>query len=123
LVKLAIKPTLSRLRLWDYLAAQRPDVMLLILNWCSSELLNFTARPAEIIYPPVETDKFSIAPQTGNYYLAGGRLVFYKRLISSARFFPFRHPAKIFGEGPELDNLRALAKSNLNFWARSKTAT
>jgi hypothetical protein len=66
LVKLAIKPTLSRLRLWDYLAAQRPDVMLANSQLVQQRIAKFYRRPAEIIYPPVETDKFSIAPQTGN---------------------------------------------------------
>ncbi len=48
-------------------------------------------------------------------------MVFYKRFDLVVRAFSrLGIPLKIFGEGPELDNLRALAKSNIEFLGKVK---
>ena len=51
-----------------------------------------------------------------NYYLIGGRLVPYKRYDLAIRAFNrLNIPLKIFGVGPEMDRLKKIAKSNIDF--------
>jgi glycosyltransferase involved in cell wall biosynthesis len=64
----------------------------------------------------VETSQFAIAPKTGKYFLTGGRLVAYKRFdITVQAFNRLGIPLKIFGAGPEEENLKAMAKKNIEF--------
>jgi glycosyltransferase involved in cell wall biosynthesis len=72
-------------------------------------------RESEVIHPPVEIEKFSLG-EPKNYFLAGGRLVPYKRfdLVVQA-FNKLGIPLKIFGEGPAEEYLFELAKDNIEF--------
>jgi glycosyltransferase involved in cell wall biosynthesis len=72
-----------------------------------------------VIHPPVETAKFAISDKPGSYFLAGGRLVSYKRfdLVIQA-FNRTGLPLKIFGDGPMFDAFREMAKKNIEFVGR-----
>ena len=67
-------------------------------------------RDSQVIYPPVETENFFTSEKKGNYFLAGGRLVPYKKfdLIVEA-FNKLGIPLKIFGVGPELKKLKSIS--------------
>lgn len=107
---------LSGLRMWDRLAADRVDKFIANSRTVQERIKKYYRRESDIIYPPVELDKFSLSDRAGEYYLAGGRLVSYKRfdLIVQA-FNRLGLPLKIFGEGPEYRKLRAIAKKNITF--------
>ncbi len=116
LVKRIIPSLLVDLRLWDRLAADRVDLFIANSKTVQERIKKYYRRESEIIYPPVETEKFKIADRLGNYYLAGGRLVPYKRfdLVIQA-FNRLNIPLKIFGTGPEEARLRTQAKANIEF--------
>lgn len=107
---------LSRLRNWDWTAAQRVDKFLANSNTVKQRIKKYYNAEAQVIYPPVDIHKFYISPQTDKYYLAGGRLVPYKRydLIVKA-FNKLNEPLKIFGIGPEYGRLKTMAKANVQF--------
>jgi glycosyltransferase involved in cell wall biosynthesis len=108
--RLAIHPLLTKLRQWDQLAAARVDRFIANSATVQERITKYYRRDSDIIFPPVETAKFAVAKQVGNYFVAGGRLVSYKRfdLIVNA-FNKLRLPVKIFGSGPEYKKLRAMA--------------
>src|SRR5690606_2524834 len=63
--------------------------------------------------------RYRIASNIENYYVAGGRLVAYKRFdVVVQAFNKLGIPLKIFGEGPELRKLKALANKNITFVGR-----
>ncbi len=83
---LALRPVLAWLRRWDYAAAQRVHHFIAISTEIQTRIRRFYGRESTIIYPPVETARFF--PEGGDgqpvsapegYYLAGGRLIPYKR--------------------------------------------
>jgi len=116
LIKKIVPYYLHRLRLWDQLAAQRVDTFVANSNNVAKRIKKYYRRDSIVIHPPVETDFFSISPAVGNYYLTGGRLVTYKRFdLTIKAFNRLGIPLKIFGEGPEYQNLKNLAKSNIEF--------
>src|SRR3989344_102140 len=52
----------------------------------------------------------------GNYFVSGGRIVKYKRFDLIVEVFNrLRYPIKIFGDGPELENLKNIALPNIEF--------
>jgi glycosyltransferase involved in cell wall biosynthesis len=110
---------LNKLRVWDKLAAERVDYFVANSYTVKDRISKYYNRSSEVIYPPVETNKFYISDKVGSYYLAGGRLVPYKRfdLIVEA-FNRLALPLVIYGSGPEYKNLRLKAKSNIKFVGR-----
>lgn len=116
LVKRAMPLILNRLRSWDRLAADRVDKFIANSATVRQRIKKYYGKESDIIHPPVETKKFYISPRIENYYLAGGRVVPYKRfdLIVQA-FNRLGVPLKIFGEGRELDKLKTVAKKNIQF--------
>ena len=112
-------PILHRLRHWDQAAAQRVDVFVANSKLVADRIKKYYGAPSTVIYPPVEVENFSPSETIGNYYLAGGRLVPYKRfdLIVKA-FSRLKIPLKIFGEGPMLGSLKRMAGPNIEFLGR-----
>lgn len=106
---------LTYVRMWDKMAADRVDHFVSNSKLVQDRITKYYKKNSTVIYPPVDTDRFSIG-QPQDYYLAGGRLVAYKRfdLVVSA-FNRLGRKVKIFGDGPELMNLRKRAKANIEF--------
>lgn len=113
---------LSYVRMWDRLAAERVDKFIANSKVVQNRITKYYKASSDIIYPPVTIDQYSIGP-VGDYYLAGGRLVPYKRfdMIIEA-FNRLGRKLKIFGDGPEFNNLRRLAHENIEFVGRVNDA-
>ena len=116
LVKAFIPHVLNRIRMWDRLGAERVDQFIANSSAIRRRIKKYYQRDSIVIYPPVDTQGFSISPTIGKNYLIGGRLVAYKRYdIAVMAFNRLGIPLKIFGIGPELKNLQAMAKPNIEF--------
>ncbi len=116
LTKAPLPMLLNKLRVWDRLSSDRVDRFIANSRTVAERIRKYYNRDSDIIYPPVETEKFSVSEKPGTYYLAGGRLVSYKRfdLIIQA-FNRLGLPLKIFGSGPLADTYRNEARSNIEF--------
>lgn len=113
LLKKLIPPLLTRIRIWDRIAADRVDKFIANSRTVQKRIAKYYNRKSNIIQPPVETQRFYIS-KPENYFLAGGRLVGYKRFdIIVQAFNKLGLPLKIFGEGPEFENIKSLAKQNV----------
>ncbi len=110
---------LSRLRQWDRAAADRVDVFVANSKTVRDRIWKFYRRDAEVIYPPVDTHLFLISDEPKTYFLAGGRIMAYKKfdLIVDA-FNRLQLPLKIFGSGPMLESLKTRARPNIEFVGR-----
>ena len=112
------KRMLHSARIWDFCAAQRPDVMVANSDFVASRLRRSHKRDAEVVYPPVTVNAFTPAPPrigSGGFYLSVGRTVPYKRQELLARAFA-RMPGRrlrIVGTGPDLPKLQALRIPNV----------
>lgn len=114
-VKSVIPMFLKGLRQWDMVAASRVDQFIANSQTVKDRIKKYYRRPSDVIYPPVKTSNFYTA-KPENYYLAGGRLVGYKRFeIIVQAFNRLGIPLKIFGVGPMMEKLKTMAKSNIEF--------
>lgn len=119
LIKRFIPPLLTKLRVWDRLAADRVDKFIANSQVVRRRIAKYYGRPSEVIYPPTDTRKFRIEPKIADYYLAGGRLVAYKRFdIVVKAFNRLGINLKIYGNGSELKRLQKMAKPNIEFLGR-----
>lgn len=111
-----VRRMIHKMRMWDRLAADRVDAFMANSQYIGRQIAKFYRRPSTVIYPPVETARFTGTFEKSNYFLAGGRLVANKRFdIIIDAFNETGLPLKIFGKGPEREKLMAKAKGNIEF--------
>lgn len=106
---------LHRLRQWDYISAQRVDHFIAISNYIKRRIETFYRREADVIYPPVDVDKFCPDRPREHFYLTASRMVPYKRIDLVIEAFN-KMPDKqliVIGDGPDYAKLAALAGSNV----------
>lgn len=116
IIKKILPSILTRLRMWDYVAAQRVDCFVANSKNVQNRIKKYYKQDSTIIHPPVETEKYYSSDTIERYYLTGGRLVAYKKFdITIKAFNRLGIQLKIFGEGPELFRLRQYAKKNIEF--------
>lgn len=109
-------------RLWDKMSVDRVDRFLANSRTVQQRIQKYYRRESDILFPPVNTTCFSPVTrkeELGNYYLAGGRVVPYKRFDLLIQVFNrLGWPLKIFGDGPALSTLKRFAKPNIEFVGR-----
>lgn len=106
---------LHRLRVWDHRSAAGVDCFLADSHFVARRALKAYRRHAQVIYPPVDTDRFRPGGERGDYYLTVSRLWGYKRvdlLVEAFAAMPERR-LMVIGDGPELMRLRSLAPANV----------
>lgn len=115
-IKFFLPVILTSLRMWDRTSALRVDRFLANSQTIAKRIQKYYERDAEVIYPAVDCSQFQISSNVGNYFLAGGRLVAYKRFDLVIEVFNrLGLPLIIFGKGPYENQLRKIAKKNVKF--------
>lgn len=107
---------LSYIRLWDYYAAQRVDEYVTLSNYVARRIAKYYRRPATVIAPPVDIDKFIVSKNHQDYYLIVSRLVPYKRIdLAIEACERLGRRLLIAGTGPEERELKSLARGQTEF--------
>ncbi len=116
----AARVILHYLRLWDRLSADRVDVMIANSQYVARRIRKTYRREAQVIYPPVEVDRFRPDRDRDDFYLVVSRLVAYKRvdLIVEA-FSRLGRPLVVIGEGPDENRLREMAGPTVKFLGKA----
>ena len=110
----AARLTLSLLRRWDRESASRADHLLAISNWTAQKIKQAWGRESQVIYPPVDVNRFSPAKERDDFYLFVARLVPYKMTAEIIKAFnELKLPLIIVGDGHEMPHLQKIAKSNI----------
>lgn len=105
---------LHQLRQWDVISANRVDHFLANSAHTARRIWRCYRRRAEVLYPPVQLDRFPLNPVKQDYYLTVCRLVSYKQVGLIVRAFnQLGLPLVVIGGGPELEMLRRLARPNV----------
>jgi glycosyltransferase involved in cell wall biosynthesis len=103
-------------RTWDKAAASRVHEFAAISHGIAERIQFAYQREAQVIYPPVETERFFPNGQRGNYYVTLSRLVPHKRIdLVIEAFSKLQFPLKIIGDGPQKKNLEKRATPNIEF--------
>lgn len=119
LYKSFLKPIIFHLKNWDLETRNRPDYYVAISNVVKSRIKKIYGKEAEVIYPPVEVEKFYIKAAPENFYLIVSRLNSYKKIdLAIEAFNSIGLPLKIIGTGPYLNTLIKMAKNNIEFLGR-----
>ncbi|NER07177.1 MAG: glycosyltransferase family 4 protein, partial [Okeania sp. SIO3C4] len=117
---------LHRLREWDVISANRVDYFIANSQHTARRIWRCYRREAEVIYPPVDVEKFPFKSQKQDFYLTVCRLVSYKKIsLIVEAFNQLRRDLIVIGTGEELNKLRHLAKSNVKImgWQPEEVVT
>jgi glycosyltransferase involved in cell wall biosynthesis len=105
---------LHRLRQWDVVSANRVDYFLANSMHTARRIWRCYRRQAEVIYPPVNVERFPFQEQKDDFYLTVSRLVSYKQIsVIVQAFNQLGRPLVVIGSGPELEAIRKLAQPNV----------
>jgi len=105
---------LHHLRQWDVLSANRVDYFIANSHHTAQRIWRCYRRPAKVIYPPVDVDRFPFQSQKEDFYLVVSRLVSYKRVSLIVKAFnQLGRNLIIIGSGPELKQLQQIAQPNV----------
>jgi glycosyltransferase involved in cell wall biosynthesis len=106
---------LFKLRLWDYSTANRPDHYIAISNYVAKRIKKIYNKEAIVIYPPVDTDSFTLTTETKDYYITCSRMVPYKKMdLIVEAFSKTDKKLIVVGDGPDYKKIKRLAASNID---------
>ncbi len=109
------KLLLHYLRLWDLSTVNRIDHFMANSHYIARRIHKVYRRSATVVYPPVDTNGFTLQSSKEDFYLTASRMVPYKRIDLIVRAFA-RMPDKrliVIGDGTEMEKVRAAAGPNV----------
>lgn len=122
------RPVLSYLRLWDKLAADRPDYLIANSKYTKSRIEKYYRRESTVIYPPVSlpSPEYGRGGDKEKYFLIVSRLSAYKKVAEAVEAFnKLGLPLVVAGSGKQEKYLRSIAKDNVKFlgWVSDEKRT
>ncbi|MGD1896500.1 MAG: glycosyltransferase family 4 protein [Phormidesmis sp.] len=111
-----VRGVLHYLRLWDVCSANRVDRYVANSHYIARRIEKTYRRSAEIIYPPVDVQRFVSTAPRENFYLTVSRFVPYKRVdLTISAFNRLGLPLVVIGEGKSRSDLEKTAQDNIRF--------
>ncbi|MEE9443811.1 MAG: glycosyltransferase family 4 protein [candidate division Zixibacteria bacterium] len=114
---LLAKGIMHYIRMWDAASSHRVDEYIANSRYMARRINKIYGRESSVIYPPVETDKFSFHAKKDDFYVVVSRLVPFKRIdliVDAFNKMPNKNLV-ILGDGPDMDKLKARASKNIQF--------
>jgi len=119
IARLTLSAIRSRLRRWDYNAAQRVTHFVANSRNVQRRIRDCYGRESVVIYPPVDIDRFVIGEANEpakDFFLLVSQLVPYKRVdLVVEAFNKYGRMLLVIGDGPERGKLERRARPNIRF--------
>jgi glycosyltransferase involved in cell wall biosynthesis len=113
--KLLARIFLNYLRMWDRASAERVDHFIANSNYTKERIWKYYRKEADVIYPPVDVEKFIPQDQHGDYFLTASRLTPNKRIkLIIDVFNKLKLPLVIIGDGKEKKELQSEIAKDAN---------
>lgn len=107
---------LHYIRMWDQSSAERVDYFIANSKTTQGRIKKYYGRDSQVIYPPVDIEKFIPIKENKGYFLIVSRLSPYKRIdLAVEAFNKLELPLVIIGQGPQKRQLQKLANKNIKF--------
>jgi glycosyltransferase involved in cell wall biosynthesis len=113
--KRILRGLFRRWRSWDVRSANRVDYFIANSHFVAARIIKAYRKEAKVIYPPVDTDFFSLYEKKEEFYLTASRLVSYKGIEKIVEAFN-KMPEKklvVIGDGPKKEAIKKLANKNI----------
>ena len=103
------------MRIWDTRTSNGVDYFIANSHFIARRIWKCYRREAEVIYPPVDVDKFTFCDKKEDFYLTASRMVPYKKMDLIVEAFS-KMPDKqliVIGQGPDFNKIKKLAGPNV----------
>jgi len=106
---------LHKIRLWDYRTANGVDHFIANSQFIARRIRKVYGRHADVIYPPVDVNNFTLQEDKEDFYLTASRMVPYKRIDLIVEAFTQMPDKKlvVIGDGSEMAKIKAKAGPNV----------
>jgi len=106
---------LHKIRMWDYRTANGVDHFVANSQFIARRIKKVYGRTADVIYPPVDVDRFTLNENKDNYYFTASRMVPYKRIDLIVEAFSQMPDRKlvVIGDGSEMSKIKSKATKNV----------
>lgn len=114
---------LNYIRVWDKVAADRPDYLIANSKYTQRRIEKYYGRESTVIYPPVSINRgetstrstgVEVSPLLKNYFLTVSRLSPYKNVDKIVEAFnKLELPLVVIGEGSQEEYLKKIAEKNV----------
>ncbi|MFC3607430.1 glycosyltransferase family 4 protein [Stutzerimonas tarimensis] len=107
---------LHYLRMWDQRTASGVDEFVANSHFIGRRINKSYRRNSTVIYPPVDTARFTLGETREDFYLTASRMVPYKRIPMIVEAFRNMSDKRlvVIGTGPELEKAREVAGPNVS---------
>lgn len=116
------KILLHKIRMWDYRTAHGVNEFIAISKFIKRRINKVYGRSSTVIYPPVDTQAFSLQRTKEDFYLTASRMVPYKKMDMIVEAFAKMPDKKliVIGDGPDFDKIKAKCPSNVTLMGFQK---
>ncbi len=115
LARLAMSLTAPWLRTWDVTTAARVDHFIANSHFVADRITKYYRREATVINPPVDTARFAIAAEVGDFYLCAGQITPYKKIEIAVEAFSRLGKRLVIAGSGATQAMRKAAGSNIEF--------
>ncbi|WP_083392629.1 glycosyltransferase [Rhodobacter xanthinilyticus] len=126
LKRAAAREMMHRFRIWDQRTPPLVDQFIANSDFIRKRIWKVYRREAEVIYPPVDIDAFSLSQKPReDFFFTASRMVPYKRIPMIVEAFSSRPDLRLVvsGDGPDMARVRALAGPNVTLLGHVSQAT
>jgi len=101
--------------LWDISTVNRVDYYIANSKYIAKRIKKVYGKDADVIYPPVDVDKFEFSDKKEDFYLTASRLVPYKKIDLIVKTFSEMPDKKlvVIGDGPDMKKIKSFATKNI----------
>ena len=105
---------LHKIRIWDAIAANRVDHYVANSRYIARRIKKTYGKPSDVIYPPVDVDKFMLREAKEEFYLTASRMVPYKKIdLIVEAISQTDKKLLVIGDGPDMDKIKSKASKNV----------
>lgn len=109
-----VKYFLHKIRLWDASTANRVDHYVANSRYIARRIKKTYGKPSDVIYPPVDVDKFTLREAKEEFYLTASRMVPYKKIdLIVEAFSQTDKKLLVIGDGPDMAKIKSKAGKNV----------
>ena len=105
---------LHKIRIWDASTANRVDHYVANSRYIARRIKKTYGKPSDVIYPPVDVDKFTLREAKEEFYLTASRMVPYKKIdLIVEAFSQTDKKLLVIGDGPDMAKIKSKAGKNV----------
>ena len=105
---------LHKIRIWDASTANRVDHYVANSRYIARRIKKTYGKLSDVIYPPVDVDKFTLREAKEEFYLTASRMVPYKKIdLIVEAFSQTDKKLLVIGDGPDMAKIKSKAGKNV----------